>query len=92
MELQFQSEVGRIALKRGAFLQAPSGDGRFVIDEVPLMSLVQTALPLDWTRDPFDRLLSAHSTTRRVPPCSVARTMLRHHATIVAPLRSDRNG
>ena len=69
------------------FLQALNSDARFTIDEVPLMLLVRHALPLDWTRDPFDRLLAAHSNARDVPLCSVDGTLLTQHRRILEELR-----
>jgi PIN domain nuclease of toxin-antitoxin system len=55
---------------------------------VPLLHLVRQALPLDWTRDPFDRLLVAHSRARRVPLCTVDRLILSHHDRVVDEIRA----
>ena len=46
---------------------------RFLIDEVPLASLVRHAYSLTWTRDPFDRLLAAHSGARSRHPTGACR-------------------
>jgi PIN domain nuclease of toxin-antitoxin system len=62
-------------------------DPRFKLDEVSLVTLTQKSLELSWTRDPFDRLIAAHSLTRRVPLCSVDEVMLQHHKFIVPELR-----
>jgi hypothetical protein len=40
---------------------------------VPLVPLIEHGLPLDWTRDPFDRLLAAHSAARRARFCTLGR-------------------
>lgn len=37
--------------------------------------------------DPFDRLLAAHSATRRIPLCTVDRVLLEHHTPIVEALQ-----
>jgi PIN domain nuclease of toxin-antitoxin system len=87
LELQYLAEIGRIELDAGGLLQALELDTRFVLDEPPLIPLIQRALPLAWTRDPFDRLLAAHSVARRVPLCTVDRLLLEHHALIAEPLR-----
>lgn len=50
-----------------------------MVDEVPLLRLIDQALPLDWTRDPFDRLLAAHSLARRTPLCTLDRRIQAHH-------------
>jgi PIN domain nuclease of toxin-antitoxin system len=82
LELQFLSEVGRLELDAERFVQALGRDPRFVIDEVSLVSLVRKALPLGWTRDPFDRLLTAHSLARRTPLCTLDRRIRENHPLI----------
>jgi PIN domain nuclease of toxin-antitoxin system len=87
LELQYLSEIGRLELDAPGLLHALQRDSRFVLDEPPLVSLVERALPLSWTRDPFDRLLAAHSTLRRLPLCTVDRLLLEHHSLVVRPPR-----
>ncbi|HEU5208112.1 MAG TPA: hypothetical protein VFU06_01770 [Longimicrobiales bacterium] len=57
-------------------------DSRFIVDELPLLTLTERALPLSWTRAPFDRLLVAHSRARRSPFCSVDLTIRRNHSLV----------
>ena len=85
LEIHFLAEVGKLQVE-SEFLDALMGDRRFVVDEVPLLALVRQALPMDWTRDPFDRLLAAHSAARRVPLCTVDRTLRLHHRDLVPEL------
>jgi PIN domain nuclease of toxin-antitoxin system len=87
LELQYLAEVGRIELNAAGLLEALQLDRRFVVDEPPLVPLIESALPLTWTRDPFDRLLAAHSTARRVPLCTVDRLLLEHHTPVAEALR-----
>lgn len=86
LEVQFLSEVGRLEVRQPDFVEAIGRDPRFVLDEVPLVPLIEKALPLSWTRDPFDRLLAAHSLARRVPLCTLDRTMRVEHRMIVEEL------
>lgn len=86
LEIRFLGEVGRLEVQSDAFVAALKEDPRFVIDEVGLLTLVEKALPLEWTRDPFDRLLAAHSEARRTPLCSLDRTIRRHHRLVVEEL------
>jgi PIN domain nuclease of toxin-antitoxin system len=79
LELQYLAETGRIEVRQPEFLEALGVDRRFVIDEVPLMALVRQALELGWKRDPFDRLLAAHSLARRTPLCTLDRAPARYH-------------
>lgn len=87
LEIQFLSEVERLEVRQPEFTEAISRDPRFTLDEVPLVPLVEKALPMSWTRDPFDRLLAAHSEARRVPLCTLDRTMRAEHRLIVDELR-----
>ena len=87
IEIQFLSEIGRVEVKNPDFTEAVLGDARFIVDEVPLLSLVRHSLPMTWTRDPFDRLLAAHSTARRVPLCTTDSRIRAHHSLLVTELR-----
>ena len=87
LEIQLLSEVGRGRVDNPGFTRTVMKDPRFAIDEVPITTLIERALDLAWTRDPFDRLIAAHSHARRVPLCSVDAVMRRHHKLIVPELR-----
>jgi PIN domain nuclease of toxin-antitoxin system len=87
LEIQFLAEVGRLEVQEPDFSQAVGGDPRFVLDEVPLLPLVEKAISLSWTRDPFDRLLAAHSEARRVPLCTLDQRMRAEHRFLVEELR-----
>ncbi len=88
LEIQFLADVGRLEVRSPEFGEAIGADARFAIDEVPLLSLIDQALPLSWTRDPFDRLLAAHSEARRAPLCTLDRALREHHGLIVRELRA----
>jgi PIN domain nuclease of toxin-antitoxin system len=87
LEIQFLAEVGKLEVRSPDFADAIAADSRFVVDEVPFVSLIQKALPLSWTRDPFDRLLAAHSEARSTPLCTLDRVVRREHAFVVRELR-----
>jgi PIN domain nuclease of toxin-antitoxin system len=86
LEIQLLSEAGRIPLNP-RFVDAVVTDPRFEVDEVSVVALIQRALHLSWTRDPFDRLIAAHSRLRRVPLCSVDSIILANHKLLVPELR-----
>jgi PIN domain nuclease of toxin-antitoxin system len=86
LEIQYLHEVGRLEVRIDGFVDAVAADHRFVIDEVPLNTLVRQALTLGWTRDPFDRLLAAHSAARRKPLCSTDQVIRGHHAYLPSEL------
>jgi PIN domain nuclease of toxin-antitoxin system len=92
LEIQFLSEVGRVEVRNPEFTDTLLGDPRFLIDEVSLLRLTRRAIDFTWTRDPFDRLLAAHSSVRRLPLCTIDRNLRRFHPllpTEISPLRED---
>lgn len=82
LEIQFLAEAGRLEVENPDFMEQVGRDDRFLVDEPPVLALVKQALDLSWTRDPFDRLLVAHSATRRTPLCTTDRTVRRHHGLV----------
>lgn len=87
LELQYLAEIGRLNIRNPQFTESLINDPQFLVDDVPLIHLIQRALEQGWTRDPFDRMLCAHSLARRVPLCTVDRQLLEHHSLITAELR-----
>jgi PIN domain nuclease of toxin-antitoxin system len=86
LEIQFLAEIGRLSVRNPEFMEAVMGDSRFTVDEVPLVGLIRHAVRLDWTRDPFDRFLAAHSAARRVSLCTLDRSLRKHHRLLPAEL------
>lgn len=86
LEIQYLAESGRAKIDNPGFTKSVQNDPRFVCDEPPMMPLVEKALGLGWTRDPFDRLLAAHSLLRRVPLCTLDRRLREHHSMIAAEI------
>src|SRR3954454_5805264 len=75
LEIQYLAEIGRVKVRNPEFSDALAKDPRFVLDEIPLVPLVRRAIELTWTRDPFDRLITAHSWVRRLPLCTTDRNI-----------------
>jgi len=86
LEVQFLGEVGRLRVRPDFFVKIRR-DSRYLLDEPALDAVIQAALPLAWTRDPFDRLLCGHSVVRRMPLCTLDRGMLANHPLIPRELR-----
>jgi PIN domain nuclease of toxin-antitoxin system len=86
LEIQFLAEVGRLSVKNPEFTNKVMNDRRFIVDDIPLETLIRHALWLEWTRDPFDRLLVAHSTARRVAFCTTDRAIRSHHRILPAEI------
>ncbi len=61
MELQYLYEIGRIALPPAEVLGVLASDIGLQIADIQLSKIVAASLLLNWTRDPFDRLIVAHT-------------------------------
>lgn len=48
------------------------------VSDVPCLELVQAALLLDWTRDPFDRMIAAHAIVENIPLLTADRAIRKH--------------
>jgi len=87
LEIQLLAESGRLKTRPSEFIEAVKMDPRFLIDDVAASVLFQKALSLGWTRDPFDRLVAAHSLARRLPLCTIDSIIQKHHTLILPELR-----
>ena len=81
------AESGRLKARPAELIEAVKVDPRLVLDDVSISILVQKALDLAWTTDPFDRFLAAHSLARRIPLYSADSEIQEHHPLIVPELR-----
>lgn len=62
LELQYLYEIGHIKAPADAMAQELKGAFGFQLnDRVTALELVEAAIPLDWTRDLFDRLIAAEA-------------------------------
>lgn len=64
LEVQYLVEIGRIRLGTGAAAERLQDDPRWRLDEPAAGRWFAEACELEWTRDPFDRLLAAHARLR----------------------------
>lgn len=82
LELQYLSEIGRLNARQPEFTDVLLQDRRFIVDEIPLLPLMRKAFEFSWTRDPFDRLIAAHSAVREIPLCTVDRNIVLNYPLI----------
>jgi PIN domain nuclease of toxin-antitoxin system len=67
LELAYLKEVGRARDPVPTMSAALRRDIGLEIIDVSLGELMQAAIELTWTRDPFDRLLAAHAIVADAP-------------------------
>lgn len=63
LELQYLYEVKRISVPAQAIVDELVPRLEMVLTDPPSAQICQAAIALDWTRDPFDRLISAQAVT-----------------------------
>jgi PIN domain nuclease of toxin-antitoxin system len=76
LELGYLHEVRRARDPLTTMLDALRREIRLEIADTSLAELVQAAVGLTWTRDPFDRLIAAHAIVADAPLLTADRTIL----------------
>ena len=61
LELQYLFEIGRITVKPDTIIKNLFAAIGLKVSETPLQQIIEEALKISWTRDVFDRLLSAEA-------------------------------
>ena len=75
MDLKYLYEIGRVTEPAAAPLGAQRRSIGLQRADASLAELVQAATPLTWARDPFDRLIAAHSIVAGAPLVTADRTI-----------------
>ncbi len=79
LELDFLHEIGRLNVGSDTILKALELGLDISIDEAPFPSIIEQAKMLTWTRDPFDRIIMAHSLFHTIPLITHDQLMLKKH-------------
>ncbi len=61
LELQYLFEIGRITVNPSIILKSLSRSINLKISDFPLREVIEESLKIDWTRDVFDRMLTAEA-------------------------------
>lgn len=67
LELTYLYEIGRVSEPASTPLSALRRELGLQIADVSLIEVIEAAKALSWTRDPFDRLISAHAIVANTP-------------------------
>ncbi len=67
LEMQFLKEVGKLKVDPDQILGTLGSDLGVTATSDPLDALVPLAMPLSWTRDPFDRMIVATALLHEAP-------------------------
>lgn len=67
LELQYLKEIGRIKCTPNELVEDLRGKIELQIDDLPFEVAARRASEIQWTRDPFDRLISGSALARSYP-------------------------
>jgi PIN domain nuclease of toxin-antitoxin system len=76
LELAYMHEIGRARDPVPMMLAALRQSIGLEVADLSLAELVQTAVDLTWTRDPFDRMIAAQAIVADIPLVTADRTLL----------------
>ena len=80
LEVQYLYEVGRISVGPETILPYLADRIGLAPDETPFVVVARAARELSWTRDPFDRLITAGAIAANQPLLTREREIRRHYA------------
>lgn len=78
LELTYLYEIGRVSEPASAPLSALRRELGLQVADVSLAEVIQAATGISWTRDPFDRLISAHAIVTNSPLITADETIREH--------------
>ncbi len=61
LELQYLFEIGRITENSDTIIAHPAAEIDLRVGTVPFQQVIRKAKSVNWTRDPFDRIISAEA-------------------------------
>jgi PIN domain nuclease of toxin-antitoxin system len=64
LELKYLYEIERLTVEPGVICENLAITIGLAVCDLPLMRVITEALPQTWTRDPFDRIITATATAR----------------------------
>jgi len=83
LELSFLEEIGRLTRSGDEILGGLASELGVTASEDAIRDVVAEAMGLDWTRDPFDRLLVATAKLHRAPFVTRDERILQHYSEAV---------
>ena len=83
LELQYLQEIGRVSASPENILSELQSSVGLQVCELPFQEVIKQAVPLNWTRDPFDRIIVAQATTAGADLLTRDKTVHTHFARAV---------
>ena len=76
LELQYLYEIKRITIPSQSIIDDLTFRIGLILDDNPMINIIQQSLMISWTRDPFDRLIAASAQLRGIPLLTKDETIL----------------
>ena len=83
LELQYLFEIERISLPASEILTALQADIGLQIADDSFQFIVQQSKTLNWTRDPFDRVIVGHALYKKAPLITRDKTIQQHVEQVI---------
>lgn len=83
LELHYLFEIGRIDIKPDTIISFLSTNADILVSTTPLQKIMNEAVRLQWTRDSFDRLITANALAEKASLLTQDSTILRHCSSAV---------
>lgn len=83
LELQYLYEIGRLKPNAEEVLSTLLEEIGLLSSDPPLQALARQAVNLNWTRDPFDRLITAEALLARAPLVTKDEMIRKHYAQAI---------
>lgn len=83
LEIQYLHEIGRFRPTAQQVLDVLSNEIGLQRSELPFWAITRKACQLNWTRDPFDRLIVAEATIANAPLVTKDKIILTHYGQAV---------
>jgi PIN domain nuclease of toxin-antitoxin system len=80
LEVQYLHEIGRLSVGPEAVFPYLADRIGLAVDETPYVVVARTARTLSWTRDPFDRMITAAAVASDAPLLTRDHTIREHYA------------
>ena len=83
LELAYLHEISRINCPSSTVLDCLRRDIGLETCQQPFAAVIGAALALDWTRDPFDRIIVAQAAHRESPLLTADQNISRHYSAAI---------
>jgi PIN domain nuclease of toxin-antitoxin system len=83
LELQYLREIKRVSVGANVMVHSLSAQLGLQLCDLPFAAVIESAIDLSWTRDPFDRIIVGHATLNDSTLVTKDRTIRRHYGNAV---------